>query len=107
MRLECARAVAVFDRERGIDALATLLAGSRRSWWAAAAMLMLGDARGIPTLIDELAGSGASLAYSRLRQYTQEDLPNTTGAWRDWWSRTSAAFVPKTGAARVDLRAMY
>src|ERR1700716_3177010 len=86
-------------------------------YWAAAALVQLGDAQGIPALIDVLDGpnqSAQSLAFFDLQRYTQEDLPYDAKAsaaarktaadeWRRWWRSSGTSFTVKTRAARIDL----
>lgn len=116
LAIDCPRIVAVFDRQRAVESLQKRLTRPDR-YWAAAALVQLGDARGIPALIDELEGtngSAGSLAFRDLQHYTQEDIPYeanasvearkaAAGEWRRWWRSTGTSFAVKTRAARIDI----
>jgi hypothetical protein len=116
LTIECPKIVAVFDRPRATTRLRTLLGGPLR-YWAADALVQLGDARGIPALIDELESreeSSRSLAFWDLQHYTQQDIPFDAKAsdearkaaaaeWRQWWQRAEGTFAVKTRAASIDL----
>jgi hypothetical protein len=113
--IECPRIVAVFDRQRAVEKLRKLLGGSDR-YWAADALVQLGDPQAIPALIEELEapdGSGL-LAIVDLHRYTQEDIPYDANAsaqarkvaadeWRRWWRSNRRNFTVKTRAARIDI----
>jgi HEAT repeat protein len=116
LAIECPRIVAVFDRQEAVERLRALLSGPHR-YWAANALVQLGDPQGIPALIEELEapdGSAQSLAFLDLQHYTQEDIPYDANAsaearkaaadeWRRWWRSTGTNFTVKTRAARVDI----
>jgi hypothetical protein len=114
--IDCSRAVAVFDRSRATARLRAVKEPITR-YWAADALVQLGDPQGIPMLIEELGSpqmSARSLAFQDLRRYTQEDIPYDANAptaarkaaadeWRRWWGTVSGTFAVKTRAARIDL----
>jgi HEAT repeat protein len=118
LRQYCPFAVAVFDRQRALDWLVAQLK-DRDPWVAAQAarsLVYLGDARGIPTLIDELGAKESArraIAYDTLKHYTQEDIPFDPEApvatrsdvrerWRQWWHESNADFIVKVRAAQID-----
>lgn len=105
LAIECSRLVVMLgDRERGLDRLNALL-GQDWKWRAALTLVELGDKRGIPVLIN-LLGSGSnaerSLSYRALRQFTQEDIPENSLAWQQWWRGAESTFTVKVHAARID-----
>lgn len=116
LAIDCPGIVAVFDRPRATERLRTLMTGPLR-YWAANALVQLGDARGIPALLDELESpqeSNRSLAYRDLQHYTQQDIPYDPKAsadsrkaaaaeWRRWWQQAGSTFEIRTRAARIDL----
>jgi HEAT repeat protein len=121
LSLECTRSVASFDRRRAADRLAMLLSDRWNRMRAAELLLQLGDARGIPALIDELESSDdasrwlAPRAISVLRFYTQQDIaydPDATSeerraaaiAWRQWWQGVQGTFVLRMLEARIDMQ---
>ena len=116
LAIDCPTIVAVFDRQKGVESLRTLL-GRPYRYWAASALVQLGDPQGIPALIEELDaadGSAHGLAFLDLQRYTQEDIaydPNApaaarkaaAGEWRRWWQSNKTSFTVKTRAARIDI----
>ena len=121
--IDCSRIVAVFDHQRAIVRLRELLSRPY-GYWAAEALVQLGDPQSIPAFIEELEGpdgSAHSLAFLDLRRYTQEDIPYDANAsaearkaaadewrrwWRStgrWWQGTGTSFTVKTRAARIDI----
>ncbi len=105
LAIDCARVVALLDRQRGLDRLNALLSPPQGWGWQVAHTLVgLGDARAIPALIGFIAANGPehSLAYADLRRYTQEDLPDSAAAWQQWWRDAERTFTVKTTAARID-----
>jgi hypothetical protein len=116
LAVECLSIEAVFDRDRAVNRLNELLAESP-DWNAAHTLLELGDARGIPALLELLDDSfdaNRSLAFSSLRRYTQEDIAYDADApvdqrraaaerWRAWWRSAQRTFVVKTNAAWIEI----
>jgi HEAT repeat protein len=121
--IDCSRIVAVFDHQRAVERLRELLSRPY-GYWAAQALVQLGDPRGIPALIGELAAPDAlagEFAFPILQRYTQEDIPYDAKAsaearkaaaneWRQWWRSTApwwrgtgTSFTVKTRAARIDI----
>ena len=114
----CPFAVAVFDRQRALDWLVGQLKDRNRNAAAQAAqsLVHLGDPRGIPTLIDELASLDSGrrfLAYDTLKHFTQEDIPydpngpvaarsEASGLWRQWWHDNKDDFNVRVRAAQID-----
>jgi hypothetical protein len=117
LAIDCPRIEAVFDRRKAVERLRELFSRPTYRYWAADALLQLGDSQGIPALIEELDGpdeSAQSLAFLDLRRYTQEDIPYDAKApaaarkiaadeWRRWWRTTGANFKVKTRQARIDI----
>ena len=118
LRTSCAFAIATFDRPRALDWLGKQIveAGDDESVSAAVALLQLGDARGIPRLLDELSApeeSRRANAFFALKHYTQEDIgfnpsvptaarASSIAAWRRWWTRQGRQFKVKVRAAQID-----
>jgi hypothetical protein len=118
LRDVCPFAVAVFDRPAALDSLVRRLkdADSRTVSKAAESLVQLGDARGVPTLIENLMASDGLSAWSNcltLQRYTQEDIPCDPEApvaarleiyqkWRQWWQGQRGNFAVKVGAAQID-----
>jgi PBS lyase HEAT-like repeat len=117
LAIACPRMEAVFDRQKGVERLRGLLSHPTYRYWAADALVQLGDSQGIPALIEELDGveeSARSLAFFDLQRYTQQDIPYDAKAsaaarktaadeWRRWWRSTGTTFTVKTRAARIDI----
>lgn len=115
--MDCARAVASFDPNRAVERLPMSLNGYMRLP-AATLLVELGDARGIPALIEQARqlDAGGRLAVRVLRRYTQEDIGNDpfdpdrpagltrsdVDEWAQWWQRVGSTFVVKTRAAHID-----
>ncbi len=118
LRAACAFAIATFDRARALDWLGKQVvgAGDEEAASAAAALLQLGDPRGIPRLLDELSAPDEGRrfdAFFALQHYTQEDIPfdpeapiaaraASIAAWRRWWASQRGEFKVKVRAAKID-----
>jgi HEAT repeat protein len=118
LRDVCPFAVAVFDRPAALDSLVRRLkdADSRTVSKAAESLVQLGDARGIPTLIENLMATDGLSAWANcltLQRYTQEDIPCDREApvaarreiylkWREWWQGQRGNFTVKVKAAQID-----
>jgi len=116
-------AVAVFDRQKSLSSLAGQLEDRDpyTSAQAAQNLVRLGDARGIPRLIDELSDPDQSrrfLAFATLKPYTQEDIPfdpdapeaarrEMTARWHQWWRDHGADFNVKVRAAEIDSEVFF
>ncbi len=118
VRLAGAVALSAFDRPAAIRQLATELSNSERAYRDRASdyLLMLGDARGIPSLIERLDDpfeSIARFACHDLRIYTQQPRPcdpslpadqrarNSSG-WREWWRTNAQTFRVMSKEAELD-----
>jgi hypothetical protein len=131
--IECPKHVAAFDPGRASERLAELIVPSEQQaslrryhspesveairFQAAETLVALGDARGIPVLI-ELVGTERGLMASGanriLRYYTQEDIELASDAtaearrevydaWQRWWRTNRDNFIVNVRAARIDL----
>ncbi|MEA2462997.1 MAG: hypothetical protein QOJ98_744 [Acidobacteriota bacterium] len=114
----CPFAVAVFDRPAALDSLVRRLkdADPDAVSEAAESLVQLGDARGIPTLIEHLGVTDrlrAFVSLLTLQHYTQEDIPFDRNAplaarreaslkWREWWQAQRGTFRVKVRAAQID-----
>jgi hypothetical protein len=116
LAIECPMVVAVFDRQNAVERLRGLLSRPSDRYFAADALLQLGDSRGISALIEELDSDELRqvLALQDLQRYTQEDIPFDEKAspearkaaadqWRRWWRGARGHFMVKTRAARIDI----
>jgi hypothetical protein len=126
MSIDCPRTLALFDRRsadlrlkaRQPGGLSPASAASAASLLAVA-LLRLGDAAGIPLLIDTLAAENqrssttAGYTHRTLQLYAQQDLPYTPTAaadvrqaqieqWRAWWRMAQPTFVVPLRAAAID-----
>jgi HEAT repeat protein len=117
VRIHAALAVGSYDRRAALYQLVHEMNLPDRGFrdHAAAFLLLLDDARGIPVLIDRLEDSDEStrhLACRDLRLYTQQPLPcdgrlpaeeraTNVKRWRSWWS-TVSKFEPRGRQAALD-----
>jgi len=118
LREVCPSAVAVFDRRAALDSLVRRLKDADPDSVSEAAerLVQLGDARGIPALIEDLGvadGLRAFVSFLMLQHYTQEDIPFDRDAplaarreaylkWRQWWQAQRGNFRVKVRAAQID-----
>ena len=118
LRDVCPFAVAVFDRPAALNALVRRLedADPRTVSKAAESLVQLGDARGIPALIENLTATDGLSAWANcltLQRYTQEDIPCDQDApaaarreiylkWRQWWQGQRQPFTVNVKAAQID-----
>jgi hypothetical protein len=101
--ITCSRMVALLDRQRGLERIHAGLGQSFKRY-AAQTLVELGDARGIPAIIDLLAEDATREdGFRILRRYTQEDLPENAAAWQEWWRGAASTFAVNTKAARIDI----
>jgi HEAT repeat protein len=122
VRMYGALALAAYDRRSAIRQLTHELSSSSDEWirnQAADFLLRLGDARGIPALIERLDSvheATRHLACRDLRMYTQQPLPcdsHVSGDqavvdlvyWRQWWRSHRHGFQVKAREAALDQRA--
>jgi len=131
--IDCPKHVATFDPARARERLAALivpverLTSLRRNRspedleairsQAAETLVALGDARGIPVLIEQIGTGRGDFAWGvnhTLRYYTQEDIQLASDAtaearravydaWQRWWRLNGDSFVVNVRAARIDL----
>jgi HEAT repeat protein len=121
VRMYGALALAAYDRRAAIRQLAHELVSSE-PWirnQAADFLLQLGDARGIPSLIERLDSvdeAARHLACRDLRMYTQQPLPcdpHVSGdqpaldavRWRQWWRSRRRGFRVRAREAALDQQA--
>jgi hypothetical protein len=113
VRMYGALALSAFDRRAAVEHLAREAASSDAGlrWRASDFLLQLGDARGIPSLLDRLDDQFEPirrLACRDLRIYTQQPLPcdpnPAAGAdrWRAWWFAHEHSFSVKASEAKLD-----
>jgi hypothetical protein len=113
VRMYGALALSAFDKLAAVEHLAGELASSDVGvrWRASDFLLQLGDARGIPSLLDRLEDPFEPIrrfACRDMRIYTQQALPcdpdPAAGAdrWRAWWFAHEHSFKVKTSEAKLD-----
>ena len=118
LREPCPLAVAVFDRPAALDLLLRRSKDANPDTVAQAAqsLVQLGDARGIPTLIENLMASESGrrfLSFETLKHFTQEDIGFNPDAplparreaylkWRQGWQDQKGNFNVNLRAARID-----
>jgi HEAT repeat protein len=121
VRMYGARALAAFDKRMATGQLARELRSSE-DWirhQAADFLVRLGDARGIPVIIEQLDSfdeATRNLACRDLRMYTQQPLPCDSHVagdlpavdleyWRQWWRSHRHGFRVASREAALDQKA--
>jgi hypothetical protein len=121
VRMFGALALSAFDKPRAIERLVKE-AAAPEEWHrhrASELLLLLGDKRGIPGIIERLISSQKAariFACRDLRIYTQQplscdanaslsDQASNVAAWRTWWQRAEPTFRVKSREAALDLEA--
>lgn len=129
VRLRGALALGAFDRPRATDALARQASETSSPYTrfdAARYLLFMGDARGIPVLLDlidesgdrDVGGPQRLRACEHLRWFTQQPLPcavdlpaaeraPAVAQWRNWWRSVPKPFVVPLREARLDDEARF
>ena len=117
LAIECPRIEAVFDRQKGVERLRWLLSRQTYRYWAADALVQLGDSQGIPALIDELDGAGGlgaeprvprpaavhATGYSLRREGAGCGTQDCGRRVASMVAEARTTFTVKTRAARIDI----
>ena len=118
IRVDAGLLLAMFDRAAATEHLARELvtATDLTSMRNGDVLLVLGDRRGIPSVLARLEDdqpAGRGLACRTLRFYTQQPLDcdldtsparraQVVAAWRAWWQTSATSFVPTVREAALD-----